>query len=114
MNAPLLAVGLNASSALMSSAAVNADTMGANVLVAGISNEIIRCYRLLLVATTAVAIEILDGDTVLLGPMSMAAGAVFLLPFDSQPWAVSSAGNALQLNLSAGVQVGGGIFYVQG
>lgn len=115
MGTPRLAVDLNHSTALMTSAPINVDTMGDNTLVAAVPGKIVRCYRLVLVPSAELIIQFEDGssDAIIMGPMSLAANTVFQLSFDSQCWLETSAGNALLLNLSAGSQCGGGLFYVQ-
>jgi hypothetical protein len=115
MNVPRLNIDLHGSDAAMTAAAVNVNTSGDNTLVTGISGTVIRLYRLLLVPSAALTITIKDGSsTVLLGPMAIGANQILKLSFDSQPWAVTSMGNNLIINLSAGTQTGGASFYTQG
>ena len=45
--------------------------------------------------------------------MTLSAGVPLTLDFSSQPWFVTSSGNAFILNLGSSVQVSGAAYYQQ-
>jgi hypothetical protein len=96
--------------------AVSISSSGNNTVVAaGTASQIIRVYRLLLVPTAAVTITLQDGgSTALSGAMPLAANQVFLLPFDTDPWVITSPGNAFIAKLGSGVAVNGMCFFTIG
>lgn len=93
-------------------ARVNENTAAVNEQVAGVTG-----YRVVLVALAvgahgAVDVSITDSDgTVLMGPIPMEAEDQFVLPEASAGWCASTSGQGLAIQLSAGVQVAGGIVY---
>lgn len=85
---------------------VSFNNAGANAIVAGSPGVIIRCYRMILVATAAITVQFQDGSNNLSGVMSLPLGAQFILPFDGTAWYTTSAGNAFNINTTA-VQISG-------
>jgi hypothetical protein len=113
MGPPRISVDLNASNVLMSMSAVNASASGNNTLIAGSTGTVIRVWRLVLAPAATVLIQLLDGSTVLFGPMTLVTSGL-QLPFDSQPYVTTSPGNNLVLNLGGATQTGGAIYFTQG
>jgi hypothetical protein len=72
----------------------------------------IRVEGWALVSGGAVNVTWKDGTTATTGPMTMASGTPNVVPFTPEGWFDVSAGNALNLNLSAAVQVSGIVRYV--
>jgi hypothetical protein len=100
----------------LTSAAVNASAAGNNALVAAVAGQIIRVYRLLIVIAAADTMYFRDGaaGAALTGLMSMSQYGSIVLDHDGEPWFTTSAGNAFVLNMTAGVQASGRIYYTQG
>ena len=97
----------------LSSASVNASTVGDNTLVTGVGGETIRVFKVVLVFSEAGTAIFQDGNTALTGPLVMSAGGSIVLDMDvTNPWFLTSAGNNFILNLSGGA-VGGVIYYTQ-
>ena len=95
-------------------AAVNVNASGQTALVASSMGKAVKVYKILLVIGGISNLTIQDGSTGLTGPMPFNAGG--LLELDStngEPFFTTTAGNALNLNCSAGVQVSGTVWYVQ-
>jgi hypothetical protein len=99
--------------AALTSASINAASSGDNSLVAGVSSQTIRVFRIFLVATSAVTLKFRDGTTDLTGGISLTAGGAIVLDFQAEPWFVTSTAAAFQINLSSAAQVSGRIYYVQ-
>jgi hypothetical protein len=95
-------------------ASISAATSGDNTLVAGTAAQTIRVHRIFLVCNAAVNIAFKDGAaTALTGTMNMLANGSFTLDMATDPWFVTTAGNAFVLNLSAAVQVSGRVYYTK-
>jgi hypothetical protein len=109
---PGINVTINGSSSPLSSAVINIDSSGNNVVVAGQTGKIIRVYRMAMVAMSSVTATIQDGgSTALTGPMVLAANQELVFNYDTQPWFISSAGNAFEIKLSSGVQTSGVVYF---
>jgi hypothetical protein len=80
-------------------------TSGDSTLITGIAGQIISVDRIVLSAAVSVTVLVKDGAATTLEGFSMIAGVPLVLPFDSEPWFVTSAGNSFVLNLSAAVSV---------
>ncbi len=99
--------------ALLSSAPINFSGSGPNPLIAGVSGKIIRVYRMLSVVASQTNLTFQDGSTSLSGPIPCWQGGGISLDYSGEPWYVSSAGNALNLNSTNAVAVAGTIWYIQ-
>jgi len=101
---------------LYSTAGIQLAASGDNTIIAGTANQGISVFRLKLVANAAVTASIKDGATVLWGPAALATGVPcdWHWAFNNEPWFVTSAGNALVLNLSSAVAVSVRGTYVKG
>ena len=66
-------VTIDGNSSPLSSAVINIGSSGANTVIAGQTNKIIRVYRLAMVPLTSVTATIKDGSTSLSGPMPLGA-----------------------------------------
>lgn len=94
---------------------VNASTNGNNTLVAGVASETVRVFKVALVFSAGGTVIFQDGaSTALTGPLVLSAGATIVLDMDiTNPWFLTSSGNAFVINLSGGAAVGGVIYYTQ-
>lgn len=95
-------------------AAVAAASSGDNTLVAAVAGAKIRVLALALVGAGAVnaRLESNAGGTALTGVMALAAaGDSIVLPFNPAGWCETTAGQLLNLELSAAVSVAGVITY---
>ena len=99
--------------ALSTRVAINAASSGDNTLVALTSGQTIRAHKFFLIASGTVNIKFRDGTggTDFHPAIPLYAGGGVALDFDGDPWFVTTAGNALVLNLSAAVQVSGVLYY---
>lgn len=98
----------------ITAASVSFSSSGDNTVIAAVSSKVIKVYKVVLVFAGAANITIKDGSsTALTGVMSMLANGSITLDNDGQPWFTTSASNALVMNISAGVQVSGRIYYTQ-
>ena len=99
----------------LTAASVSVAASGDNTLVAGVSAQTVRVFRLFLVVASAVNIQFKNATagTALTGVMTMTAGGSFVLDFSGEPWFVTAVAGAFVLNLSAAVQVSGAVYYTQ-
>lgn len=102
-----------AGTAALSSVKVDTAAAGDLALVAGVAGQTVRLYRIVLVASGAVNLKFKDGATDLTGAMALQANGTIILDFDGEPWFTTSVAAALNLNLSAAVQVSGRAYYLQ-
>lgn len=97
-------------------AKVDTSTSGDNTIVAAEAGRKIKLLSYVLVADGAVFVRWKSGaSTNLSGRLSLAANGGAVAPPanpDAGPWLETSAGEALVLNLSGAVEVGGHISYV--
>jgi len=96
--------------------AISGNTSGDNTLVAAVTGKRIKVLGMVVVATGDVdfRLESGAGGTALTGIIEMAAaGNGFVLPmtFPGYHWVETAAGAALNVELSAGVQVSGALVY---
>jgi hypothetical protein len=97
-------------------AAVAAATSGDNTLVAAVAGKAIRVLALVLVASggaISVRLESDAGGAALTGVMDIADNGQLVLPYNPAGWAVTVAGELLNLELSAATAVGGVLLYVE-
>lgn len=100
--------------ARLTSASIDVASSGDNTLITGVTGQTIRVWRLFVVVDAAVNLIFKDGaSTNLTGTMVMTASGAITLDFDSEPWFVTSAGNAFILNLSGAVGARGRVYYTQ-
>lgn len=93
-------------------ARVNENTAAVNEIVAGAVGYRVVLIALAVGAHGAVDVSIADSDgTVLMGPIPMEAEDQLVLPQCGPGWCASTSGQGLAIQLSAGVQVAGGIVY---
>lgn len=96
-------------------AAIDAAASGDNTLVAAVAGKKIRVLSLAIVAAGAVVAraESGAGGTALTGQMTLGANAVFALPFNSEGWFETAAGQLLNLELGGAVSVDGCLSYAE-
>ena len=98
-------------------AIIAASSLGDNQIVAGVTGKRIRVLGFVLSFSGSTNAKWRDGTTDLTGLEYGAAGAVNVAPVTPSVlasgigWFSTSQGNALQLNLSAAVAVGGFVLY---
>lgn len=99
----------------LSSANVNASANGNNTIVAGVAGQTVRVFKVALVFSVGGTAIFQDGaSTALTGSFVMYAGGSIVLDMDvTNPWFVTSSGNAFVLNLAGGATVGGVVYYTQ-
>jgi hypothetical protein len=76
---------------------------GWTTIVAASGSTTIRLYRLVVSVAAATSIEIGDGTNIFLGPYYLTANGSIVLDISGEPWAVSGAGVALEINSSNAV-----------
>ena len=109
---PAFNVTIDGNSSPLSSAVINIGSSGANTVIAGQTGKIIRVFRLAMVPLTSVTATIQDGGaTALTGALPLAANQELIFNYDTQPWFITSAGNAFEIKLSSGVSVGGVVYF---
>lgn len=98
----------------LSSASINFSTTGDNTIIAGVSGQTIRVFKAFFNVSAATNITFKDGAaTNLTGALNLSSGQGMTLDFDSEPWFITSAGNAFIINQSGTAQVSGRIYYMQ-
>jgi len=94
---------------------IAASASGDTTLLAAVSTKRWLVRKLVLVAKTAVDIKFKSGSTDVTGVMSFAANQTMVLPWQNekdQAWLIGGAVNqALVINLSAAIVVGGFLVY---
>ncbi len=96
-------------------AKIDHNTNGDNTIVAASSGRRIRVLALFLVSggATTVRFESGAGGTALTGQMDLVAQSTVVLPFNPSGWFETAAGELLNMELSAGVSVDGGLVYTE-
>jgi hypothetical protein len=97
----------------LSGGAINFSASGDNTIIAGVSAQTIKVYKLFLVSSGDTAITFKDGAGLLTGPITLLTGSM-TLDFDSEPWFNTSTANSFIINSSNAVQISGRIYYLQG
>jgi hypothetical protein len=95
----------------ISDVSVSISTNGDNTIVAAVASKQYRLLSLALVAAGAVTVQI-GSDTggtfsARTGAMSLAANGTLVLPLNTDGWATTDAGKALNIKLGAAVAVAG-------
>lgn len=91
---------------------INTAAAGDTVLVAAVAGQITRVHSLRVSVAGAVIVQVKDGATVLEVFNFAGVGGAVILDFRSRPWYRTTANTALNINLSAAVQVDGRVEYV--
>lgn len=98
----------------LTEAIINFAASGDNTIVAGTASQTVRVYRIFFVVAAATNILIKDGaGTNLTGAMSFSQNGSFTLDLTSNPWFVTSGGNAFIINSSNAVQISGRAYYTK-
>lgn len=101
---------------VLTQAVVSFSSNGSNTIVAGSSGKTIRIFRLLLVFTGACTATLQDTagtPAPFTGAMTFFPGGSLSLGFEGDPYFVTAATVGFAVNISAGVQVSGSVWYVQ-
>jgi hypothetical protein len=104
--------------ALWLQAPINVNSLGANVIVAGVSAKTVRVMRIFFIncdATNTVNVTIQDTTpTSFTGPMRfITAGSFNGVSGQGEPLYVSATGKGIQLNTDVAVQLSGTVWYTQ-
>lgn len=91
---------------------VSASAAGTTQVVAAISERIIRVVAVHAIATSNVGVNWVSNTTIVTGTASFAANGGYVLPFNNVGWFQTHRGEALHINLSSAVAVGGSLVYV--
>jgi hypothetical protein len=91
---------------------VNATAAGNTQLVAAQAGLRIAVLAAAIVASGAVSVNLQSGTTAITATWAFAANGGLVLPKTGMPWAVTAAGQALNVNLSAAVVGGVGVHVV--
>lgn len=97
----------------LQSAVISFSNTGDNTVVAAVTNQSIRVYRLFFVVSADTNIVIKNGSTALTGTITMFAGGTFLLDVSREPWFTTTVGNAFVINQSGTANIGGKIDFQQ-
>jgi hypothetical protein len=95
----------------MPEAIINVNTSGDNTIVAAVSGKAYLVRQVFLVPAADVSLIFKSGATLLTGAMAFVGNTVWTLPYTPAGWFVTNSNNALVLNLSGNVQVGGRVIY---
>lgn len=98
---------------VFSSTTINTSSTGDNTLVAGLSSQTVRVYRMFFVVSAATTITFKDGSLGLTGAMTFVSGGSFVIDFSGDPWFVTSPGNGFILNQSGTAQISGRVYFTQ-
>lgn len=96
----------------LSSAPIDFNLAGGNILVSGVPKKRILCFSVKFVTEQPTILQWFDGpSTTLSGPETYKAGGACVLDLRIVPWYQTSPGNDLVLNSTEEVQVSGTIYY---
>lgn len=93
--------------------AINCASSGNNEIVALTGGQTIRVYGFFLVVAAAVSLKWRTASTDLHPALPFLANGAWVLDPTGRPWFTTVAGEALNLNLSAAVQVSGRLYYTK-
>lgn len=99
------------------SAVISFSSSGDNTVVAGVTAQTIRVWKLFVVnsdASTATNITFKDSTpTSLSGAFRLVSGGSTVLDLDGEPWYVTASGKGFVINSSAAVQLSGTVYFTQ-
>lgn len=95
----------------LKSAAIDFAGSGNNTIVAAVASNRILIHRIWFVVGGATNLIFKDGTTGLSGTVPLSANGGITLDTTGEPWFITTIGNALIINSSAAVQIGGMVFY---
>lgn len=91
----------------------NAAASGDTTIVAAVSAQTTKVYKLFVVCNAATNITFKDGSTALTGAIPLGANGSITLDFDGDAWFTGSTNTAFKINSSAATQCSGRAYYVQ-
>ena len=98
----------------LSEAIINFSLMGNNVIIPGISGQVIRVFKLFFICHEDNDLIIRDGvSTNLTGMLRFLKFGGLILNQDGDPWFTTSSGNAFIINAAKDKAVSGRIYYKQ-
>jgi hypothetical protein len=74
-------------------------------IIAGSGTKTVRLWRFILIPAAATSISLGDGTNTFLGPYPLLANQPFTLSISGEPWCISGAGAALEVNNSNAVSI---------
>lgn len=91
------------------------DVSASGTVVTAVANKIIRVIALQLIASNTVNVkwQTSTGSVDITGFAYLVANSGYVLPFNPAGWFETVVGDALDINLSVGVAVGGSMTYVE-
>lgn len=101
-------------SAQLSTTKIDSAAGGDVALITATALQVGRLYRLLVVASADCTLIFKDGSTALTGAITVKAGSGFILDFDGEPWFTTTVNTALNLTVSAAVQISGIAYFTKG
>ncbi len=114
MPGPKIAIDIHADAADLLSLPINFSGNGDTIIIAGISGQIVRVWKLWFISGGATNITFKDAAVALSGPAPFSASEGMVLDFDTKPWATCAVGDSFVLNQDGGAQISGMIYYTQG
>lgn len=117
-NAVAAALGLPVSDALLNptdltEVAINIASSGDNSIVSATASQKTRLYGFFLRAAGTVSLKWRDGTTDLHPAFDFISREGWIMAISGRPWLTTSANSALQINLSAAIQVSGRAYYLK-
>lgn len=94
-------------------ASIAAANSGDNLIIAGVAKRKLRVLSAYFVCANTVSAKFRSNTTDINGLQSFAQNSGIVLPFNHVGWFETAEGEALNLNLSGAVTVGGAITYVE-
>jgi hypothetical protein len=113
MPGPKLAIDIHADASDLLQLQINFVANGDNTIIAGVSGQIIRVWKLWFISSIASNIQFKNGTVGISGPAAFAASEGMVLDFDTKPWATCSSGSDFVMNQDGGAQVSGTVYYTQ-
>ena len=93
------------------SALISEASSGSNLLVAAVTGKRIQVISGFAIASGTVIVQFLSAATPLSGTMDLASSGGFVLPYNPDGWFETAVGEALNINLSGAVNLGGALKY---
>lgn len=92
---------------------ININTTGDNTIVAGVSGQTIRIWRIFFVVDAATTITFKNGSTSLTGAISLGQNGAFVLDLQGDPWFVTTGTNNFVISQSGTAQISGVCYSTQ-
>lgn len=93
---------------------ISFSTSGSNAIVAGVTGQQVRVYKIFLVTTGANTVTFQDGTTAISGAVGLPSNGSIALDMDGTPWFTTSPGAAFNISTSGATAIGGVAYFTQG